>query len=251
MISRSIRLIGASCLSALLLVGHSTSASGQMGPDTGAMRTADGAGPDIDLVPRGCDQGRPCQASNIDIFGVIPDGTDLVSLKIRLEGPRGARAVNGTVYPRDAKGRPGGTFHAEDSDEIAMVDYAVSARLAMRTTYRLIATAADSAGALTTLTATVTGPTPPSHVTDVRASVDRRDLTIFWRMPTYDHGALTKSYRIDVDGRHRETVHASYPGTQDFLVRYRLSPGRHRVEIRAVNRAGAGAPAAIRARIPR
>lgn len=194
------------------------------------------APPTIDLVPAACVGQERCRTELVEVYGVLPDGEQLASLSATVDGV----AFAGEVHERTAEGRPGGWYLPHGSDAFEPVDYALRASVPVGGEHAVVVTAVDRAGSTVQRTTTVLGALPPSRVAALRVVRHRRSVEVRWDGVVADHGGLVRSYRVSLDGRRPRWVRAVVFGLRPQTALSRLRPGRHRVEVRAVNAAGLG-----------
>lgn len=199
------------------------------------------APPTIDLVPAACVGQERCRTELVEVYGVLPEGADLASLSATVDGVEFA----GEVHERTAEGRPGGWYLPHGSDALEPVDYALTASVPVGGEHAVVVTAVDHAGGTVQTTTTVLGALPPSRVASLGVERQRRSAQVRWRGVVSDHGGLVRSYRVSLDGRRPRWVRAVVFGPPPTVWLSRLSAGRHRVEIRAVNVAGLGTPTRV------
>lgn len=199
------------------------------------------APPTIDLVPAACVGQERCRTELVEVYGLLPDGEDLVSLRATVDGVEFA----GEVHDRTAEGRPGGWYLPHGSDAFEPVDYALAASVPVGGEHAVVVTAVDRAGGTVQSTTTVLGALPPSRVASLQVVRQGRSAQLRWHGVVSDHGGLVRSYRVSLDGRRPRWVRAVVFGPPPILWFSGLSAGRHRVEVRAVNAAGLGTPTRV------
>lgn len=208
---------------------------------------ADAPADRLDLVPAACRGVELCRTEAAEVYGRLAAGERLAVLTALVDGQQVLRQV----YDDGSGFEPAPPFVPHGSDAGHVVDYAASVPVPFGGRHEVTFVAEDREGGRREVTTVVRGALAPSRVTDVRVRPYRRSVRLAWGRVADDHGGLVRSYRVSVDGGAPRWVGERLFGTLPELAVTHLRPGRHRLEIRAVNSAGRGTPTRVGFVLPR
>lgn len=231
----------------LLLAVFVGLALGPVGPvaadEPGAI--PDTTAPQIDLDP--CFGQSPCRRVVAQVFGDLEPEDDLAVLGARI----GDEVLAERIYDDGSGFVPEGSWFSYGNDAGQFVDYGLSVEVPGGSS-DITFYARDLEGNTSELTTTVLGPVPPSRVRDlrVRRIPDRRAVLVRWRGVDLRSACCAEFTASTASGASRSCISAP-PSFCSVIVLGRLTPGHHRVAVRATTIGGTGRAATAGVFIPR